>query len=358
MGRQLERPFEYLRRKNGEPFTPDIVKNWYEARAYVMDKLQEVTFLPESNEHLHVVIWGDSPLMLSVARQVALLAHYANYKESSCSNRTLITFISKNRDLMEVLKKEEYLSNLPNYCKYSLFGSESMNDDSYTDIELQLLEDWKHEDNDRCIEMSEKDAKAFLETKKEDEVYCIDTRKAVLSNRIYQLGSLIDNLPAEDIHCAERYAMALDVFQHDLLRDPIKPMVNERVWQKDLIKVKNGLSNIFCTDCFESRALAMTKSWPKYNEAFTESEHARWLVEKLVMGFRSFNEEERLHDEELFGAKKKQYRDHMKKNASDPCHIDLCSFADLRRINPDDLKYDTFMMLAIPIILKKTNKKS
>ena len=95
--------------------------------------------------------------------------------------------------------------------------------------------------------------------------------------------------------------------------------------------------------------------WAKYNEALSKSEHARWVVEKLIMGFRPLNEEERLEDETLSTNKKrrKEYRDSLKKNPAKLAHIDLCSYSDLRRVNPDDLKYDSFLMLAIPKILEK-----
>ena len=37
-------------------------------------------------------------------------------------------------------------------------------------------------------------------------------------------------------------------------------------------------------------------------------------------------------------------------------HIDLCSYRELRRVNPDDMKYDCFLMLAIPKILEKVKE--
>ena len=95
------------------------------------------------------------------------------------------------------------------------------------------------------------------------------------------------------------------------------------------------------------------EAWNDCVEELSKSEHARWVVEKLIMGFRPLNEKERMKDEVLFGAEKRQYRNKLKKNALDPTHIDLCSFAELRRINPSDLKYDSFLMLAIPGILEK-----
>ena len=33
-------------------------------------------------------------------------------------------------------------------------------------------------------------------------------------------------------------------------------------------------------------------------------------------------------------------------------HIDICSYKDLRRVNPGDMKYDFFLMLAMPQIMR------
>lgn len=346
-----EKPFEYLKRKDGSAFSPEIVKNWYKARIYVLEKLKDVVIGPTSKEHLNVVVTSDTPLMLSTVRQVALLAHYLNFDESTGKNRTLITIVSKNRQILEELKKEEYLCNLTDLCKYTLFESAPVNGDSYIDIELRINEELPKDNDGITITLSEEEANAFVNSKNPDEVLSIDTRKAVLTGRIYDLGTLIDNIPAEDIHNARRYMFALDVFKHKLLRKRITPMVDAQTWNTDLVKVKNGLSNIFCADCFEWKRSLCTE---ENNEALSKSEHARWVVEKLIMGFRPLNRCERLHEERLFDAEKKQYLRQLKLNPTEPVHIDLCSYADLRRINPDDLKYDSFLMLAIPAILRKT----
>ena len=358
-----EKPFEYLRRKNGDPFSDDTINNWYVARAYVLDKLKNVAISPMTKDHLQVSVIGDSPMMLSVVRQVALSAHYANFDET-LQNRTVITLASKNKQIVQELQKEEYLCNLPNYCKLSVFGSEPKNSDSHIDIELRIVEECQKDGQKGTIVLSEDDVKVFLASKPEEEIHGIDTRKAVLTDRMYSLGSWIDNLPAEDIHCADRYALALDVFQHSLLRRPMTPLVAPKRWETDLTAVKNGLSNVFCSDCFESRLAGVIqyglskginekKAWKECNEALSKSEHGRWVVEKLVMGFRPINERERFHDECLLESEKIPYRSQLKKNPQDPAHIDLCSYAELRRINPNDLKYDSFLVLAIPEILDK-----
>ena len=363
-----EKPFEYLKRKNGDGFSTDIIKNWYIARAYVLDKLKDVTICQGSKEHLEVTIAGDSPLMLCVARQVALSAHYANFDETK-PFRTVITLVSKNVQIIEELQKEEYLFNLPMFCKLSVNGSAPKNADSHVDIELRVVDHGQENSTDSAIVLSEDDVKAFLGTKNEEEIYCVDTRKAVFTDRMYSLGAWIDNLPAEDIHNAQRYAMALNVFQHNLLRKPLTQLVDAKEWESNVLSVKKGLSNVFCADCFESRAAGVAQyakaqgiteeeAWAECVEALSISEHSRWVVEKLIMGYRPLREKERMNIECMFGKERAQYRNQLKKNAQDPAHIDLCSFANLRRINPFDMKYDSFLMLAIPGILErlKTNK--
>lgn len=376
-----EQPFEYLKRKaTGEKFEKEVYDNWYIARAFVLDKLEDVVFEVDSGEHLRVVVQGDSPLMLSVVRQVALSAHYVNYDEENPvetkRKRTVITIVSQNPKIMEELQKEEYLYNLPKYCKWSQNGIVH-NADSYIDIEIEIVRDCFEEEQGNVKVVREEELKAFCCLKPEHEIFWIDTRKAQYAGRMYDLGGLIDNLPAENIHNAHRYAMALDVYQFRRLLEPLKELVNDEKWSKNQVKVKGGLSNVFCADRFETIEKEVAKSkekeiencreeavkdgmrkadfWEKYNEALSKSEHSRWVAEKLIMGFSPLNNEERLLDESLAPYKKrrKEFRDSLKNDENRLAHIDLCSNSDLRRVNPEDMKYDSFLMLAIPKILEK-----
>ena len=102
---QKEKPFEYLRRKDdGKLFGEEIVKNWYLARAYVLDKLKGIAFKPSSDEHLHVVVNGDNAMMLFVVRQVALFAHLTQHNVSTITttvrmtNRIIIRWILTKSD--------------------------------------------------------------------------------------------------------------------------------------------------------------------------------------------------------------------------------------------------------------------
>lgn len=378
----MEKPFEYLKRKeNNAFFEKDVVENWYKARAFVLDKLKDVAYEPTSDDHLHVVVDVDkddnhlSPLMLSVVRQIALTAHYLNFFEGcekeAPRNRTVITLVSKNPQLRKELDKEEYLCNLLSYCKCVFEDSKTENNDSYIDLEFHFVSTWSEKAKYR---FAEKDVEDFCDMKKNrgEDIFSIDTRMASYADRMYQLGATIDNLPAEDIHCTERYSVAIDVFRYKMLKSRATLIFEKDKCQgKSTCEIKEKISNILCADCFKIREWSIEKCkgtkfkskkelWAEYNEPLSRSEHSRWVVEKLILGYRPLNDEERAYDENLqmLGCgKNKDYRKMLKRRDNDPAHIDLCSYIELRRINPNDLKYDSFLMLAIPIILHKVRKR-
>ena len=378
----LEFPFKYLKRKQsviekdykaGDSFDDDIIKNWYRARAFVLDKFENISISPSESKHLHVIVNGDSALMLSVVRQVALTAHFPNYDEQHHKNRTVVSIISdKGETLIDELKQEEHLCNLLEICKYTTSkGTEHK--DSYIDIEFEIINTKPTVDKDNEIELTitESEIVSFCNTKLEDELYSIDTSKAQYAGRMYRLGTVIDNLPYLDVHSVERYSMALDVFLYLEMEKELGSIVKEEVWsdRNNQMKVLLGLSNIFCADCFKVRynsvkpcwkngKMTEKQAWEKHYLSLSKSEHVRWVVEKLILGFRPMTNEQRLADEGLIKniEEKNKYRKDIKNNWQCPTHIDLCSYADLRRINPDHMKYDSFLMLAIPNILAKVNE--
>ena len=373
-----ERPFEYLRRRDtNEPFPGDTVRNLYVARAYVLDKLKDTAIAPGSAKHLHAVVGGDSPLMLAVVRQLALSAHYPNFLEYDaynrlvCKNRTVITLVSGQdaAGILRELEKEENLGNLLQCARYSLFGKVE-NEKSYVDVTLEVVGEMP--EGDDFVLLTEEEALAFAGAQPSEQVFSIDTRKAVYASRVYCLGSVIDNLPYEDINSAGRYNRALDTFQYKVLQGKKDYLqLSTPKWESDPIAVKNGLSNVSCTDCFASRELAVRQQypagrklsdserrsiWEKNCQALSLSEHGRWVVEKLIMGFSPLSTQERREYGSLFGRKRAAYSKQLKTNAAHPAHIDICSFRDLCRIDPDSLKYDSFLMLAIPLILDAVRK--
>lgn len=394
-----ETPFQYLRsKKTSELFNEKTVRNWYKARAFVIEKLN-IAIKPKDNAHLHVVIIGSSPLMLSVARQVALSAHYINYDEENEDetkrNRSVITIVSQDpENTVTELRKEEYLCNLLDYCKWTQMDSAPVNKDSYIDVEIKITNKWNEnvkeyesitigEHTEYRFVFNEQSVETFCDTKtrKGAKIFQIDTRKAQFADRMYRLGSEIDNLPYEDIHSVARYTQALNVFQHIKLNDKVGSMVDANKWKdRDCqIQVLKALSNIFCADCFMTRYRSIMPEEKKEEKKekqnknqkkeiqnqekqalgehyleLSKSEHARWVVEKLILGYRPLSAEERLEESLIFNRdNRNQYRADLKNNWKSPAHIDLCSFADLRRVDPDNMKYDSFLMLGIPEILRK-----
>lgn len=86
-------------------------------------------------------------------------------------------------------------------------------------------------------------------------------------------------------------------------------------------------------------------------KTMAKCEHARWNVEKLILGFSPFSPQEQYEYNRRFGSSRSSYRNKLKKNEAH--HINLCSYDDLRRIDPDNMKYDSFLMLAMVRILKE-----
>lgn len=79
-----------LLRSDGSKFKEDIVKNWYRARKFVLGTLvanDVFDNIIRQQQKIHVVLEGTSDLMMSVARQIAFVAH-----EESLQNLLLIEY--------------------------------------------------------------------------------------------------------------------------------------------------------------------------------------------------------------------------------------------------------------------------
>lgn len=391
--------FQYLGRKNtpGRDIIESEIKDaWYDARAYVKQKLFEWEgkegINATSDRSLHFVVRGVTIRTLAVARQIALMAHYTNFKEqkSALSDfepdyATHITFICEKGKLNEakrLMEDEAFLGNLPRYCN-----------EAYVDVKIHL------QDNDDAIEGHSIEIREEDIPHVDDKEKVIDTFMARYVNMVYCIGTDIDNLPADDPNTASRYNLALDVFstqKSDAERD--------KEWDNNLAPdatpdkvsqyvIRNVLSNVFCADCFESRMHGIVgllskedrpdlagrsiteyftrlaksgtrdsrhqidhltgkikKTIAEHLECISRCEHSRWVVEKLIMGFEPFTADDHYKDAQLFEKDRTSYRDKLKKQHYR--HIDICSYHDLRRLSPSHMKYDSFLMLAIPFILE------
>jgi hypothetical protein len=375
-----EHPFEYLK-----PSSEDILHNWYQARTYVLNLLietmrqfQDAETFPSS---WHFVVDGDSDLMLSVVRHLALYAHFISYKESydregkfTCKNRTIISIVSKAEStaIKEKLEQSDFLGNLPKHCPITTFGN-AENQDSYIDIAIEVVKDKNKVLIKKGYERKDITENQVLETLKSidaKDIYSVHTLKAICAGKAYNLGDKVNNLPYEDIYSARRYFNALNTFRWKLIFIcRWRTLIKNEEWDKDINAVRSGISNIFCSDCFEIREIEIKhiakkekkddlEIWQKYMKELSCCEHNRWVVEKLILGYEPLSSEEKFTYEHLFGDDRAAYWKSLKKAKDSPKHIDICSNRDLRHFDPDSMKYDSFLMLAIPFILDyvKTRK--
>lgn len=372
-----ERLFQNLVKKDGSQFSQEIVDNWYIARHFVLNNLEQ--WEKDSPSH-HYILDGGSDIVCAVARQIALVSHYTDYVEEKRKNRTILTFInvSDADNLIQKLRKEEYLCNLISFCKYTVNRGTPVNPESFLDIEIEIQKDNSYSGK-YYVKIDETQVPCIID----ESDSCIEISKAKMANMVYCVGSDLDNLSPDDPNTSDRYQFALQVFYYQMSDSRI-----DEEWRKvsyidqdkniDYFKIRNILSNVFCADCFESRVRSILKdhkvkkdfwqsimkdssiieSWvgeEKVLSALARNEHARWCVEKLIMGFFPLSNEQKYKDEILFGADREDYRKELKNKINEencPAHIDLCSYDELQRVNPGDMKYDCFLMLAMPHILK------
>lgn len=380
-----------------DAFDEKVIEGWYCARQYVLEELSKEKNMgtegisPSSSDHVHVIIHYRSPMALFIARQVALVAHFPNFKEGDgkkCSPKycTKITILYNRTilpDILRELKKEEYLCHLPENCKCSFIDGNTgetvklINQHSYIDIELELV---AYENDEFGKDILEKETDNGLRPVVIDDnvlgkiskgTQKIDVRNARRVNMVYNVGADIDNLPPDDPNTAERYGKALLYFCYQQPSEETKGKWDSLCPKKEndttlayQISLRNKLSNVFCSDCIPTRIKSVldkpedlqTKDEKgllaivKDNlQVLAQCEHARWNVEKLIIGFAPLTPEERWEDEQLFTTSRKAYRKSLKNKGH---HIDLCSYQDLRRIDPGNMKYDCFLMLAISKILR------
>lgn len=443
---QLQRLYPYINEKVESGIVKDFsefVNNWYLARHYVLNILQfgRFSISPTSSQYINIIIDGVSDLMLCIARQISLVAHYPNFDEISGSNRTVITILfdsSSEPEIVDKVSREEYLCNLPKLCKYEIKewnGKDVIiklkkNKQSYIDIELEFIDIKGHKSddylscnkidekkyigkNDTYLLIKEETVKAELKDVDVKAISSINIINARRTNMVYCVGGDIDNLAPDDPNTADRYSRALHYFCYQQNEKDIQKKWDEFFKKDDdgkptdciddQIAVRNLLSNICCSDCFESRLRSVvtqnnlkeqfkgdrfknircrysnyykgimsdkhydidqeTLEWlldNKYRQvlrivkeniaSLAKCEHARWNVEKLILGFSPLTLEEHYEDNIHFGASRNSYRKKLKKKNH---HIDLCSYQELRRINPSDMKYDCFLMMAMVRILRE-----
>lgn len=291
------------------------------------------------------------------------------------------------------------------------------NPNSFVGVELELLgfdsDDLCYKANEKGgMKVVHFDSEAIEKVKNRKCKCELNVTHARRVNMVYQVGADIDKPSPDDPNISDRYSRALLYFCYQQSKgktlekwNEIAEYTNEDDKKGTLyqIKLRNKLSNVFCADCFVTRLKSlfdnkvrkdmekvikkaycsvkrskedeeidcetvcittdmlnyMIKNYEKdllklvgnNLKTMAKCEHARWNVEKLILGFSPFSPQEQYEYNRRFGSSRSSYRNKLKKNEAH--HINLCSYDDLRRIDPDNMKYDSFLMLAMVRILKE-----
>lgn len=331
-------------------------KEYYTARRFVLSLFDNDNFPvigPNSPDSLHFVFEGHSDLMFAVVRQVALLSHFPNFNDETGTKKTVLTIlcpdVSTIDGLLEIkhhLSSPEYLGNLLDYCENEIVLKGNIvacNENSFIDIKIGIKGgiDPIPEENSIFVITESMLSEIHIEEKE----MLIDISDAMNVNLIYNIGVDVNSLPSFDFANISAYQLATDVFRNKFSQEDKK-----NLWLS--LSHEKKCSNLYCADCLKLRYKLISQNrhcLQDFIDALACSEHSRWNVEELILGFRPLTPSEKYKFSILLGKEKDNYR--ISKRDDEKAHVDLCSYQELRRINPGDMRYDYFLMLAAKYIL-------
>lgn len=367
--------------------------NKYLSRHIVLNKIKNLDgngIAYTSDKFVHVIIIGSDNFSMHIARQAAIMCHYPNFNDKTEANRSIITIIepqSVGKDDVEKMKNRfakvtgNLLAEALWSCRY--YGEkteewQSPKEKSFIDIKFEFVGLQEGSTDKFIAQNTAQNSNAIVsildntntlscesislikehchqyykveetELAKNIQDYRVNTRRAQITNMLYNAGTHLKNICISSLYEIEKYNTSLKVFCHNTSDNK-----TERLWN-EIKKQEIKLSNLHCADYAETRKRSMDalkgegKEMPdaKNLEHLSNAEHARWNVEKLIYGYRPYTAEERYKDECLFidNAKLKAERARMKNEQK--AHIDICSCNELKRTDYDNIKYDCFIVLA------------
>ncbi len=353
-----------------------------------------------SGKHLHVMMYGNNDLLLYLARQITLLCHFPNFDDETGKNRSLITFVIPNKDDLKdtverfkditgnLLTKEDAIGA---YWDSRIVTTDSSQIVERSDVEQSFLDfefsfvalddisffDYvkgKYSSIDESVistficckgALSEEFNTAYFDNSyvidemdfngKDIALKQEDINRAKLVNTVYNMGAKL--MYIRDMYEVKQYKIIIDI----LCRYTSKSKIND-FWNKasDMDK----FSSLCCADCFDVKLNSLSKYGIKDVSisdlikdnivALAVSEHARWNMEKFILGFSPYTTEQIYNDINLSSQERNAERKRLKKKES--THINLCSYQQLMRIDRENFKYDCFLILAMDKIIKKANK--
>lgn len=361
-------------------FDPDFLK----ARKIVFSKNIDGAegISKDSDKHIHAYILGVDSLSLSIAKQLALLCHFPNFDDNSYVNRTIITIITAGSAVDAMNQFRAMTANLLDYALWRVENGDEVakcdRQHSFIDLEFEFVK----EDVANILKLKNKDCNTVSSIfysdnttlKREveqafDVVYrynsetittdnAIDISRAMLVNTVYSSCGGIETINQANAFNADCYTDYIENTCRYVRTTKIKEF-----WD-GIATNELKLSNVFCADTF-SLKLRSVGAHPEDDiktikthigdnlEALSLLEHARWNVEKLILGFRPLNAQEW---EEYTSKSQNKRNAYAKELKAKKIHLNLCSIGRLLDIDPGNFKYDCLLCLSIPHIISRAKR--
>ena len=361
------------------PFSKEEV--W--SRSIVLD-YKPITL--QSEEHVHLIIFGMGEISEMVVIQAAHVAHYPNYVRNH-SLRTRITMIDvkADRKYQTFIKKYQHLFDNSYYrvvkpsedkaiVKFHKPMYEGKRED-FVDVEWEFVaaESWNADLREK-LQFWAKDKKQLLtvvmadkdSNKNKSEALLLPQELYQQSIPIYIYGQQMDgyDVTLPWVRMAKNVKYVYDCCYYDNVKDwngllrfavEIDPLKRELLWAEES-NVKR-MSNIYnaMTIPTKMRSLGLKEDdWDKFYdlsqkdiELLAQVEHNRWNVEELILGYRPCTDAE----QDIIAADVATQKDAYKTRK---IHYDLRAYNDLR---PDKTGrgvqvYDLCLSACLPLIAK------
>ncbi len=337
----------------------------------------------DSDKHIHAYILGVDSLSLSIAKQLALLCHFPNFDDRTGENRTIITIVGAGSAVDAMSQFRAMTANLLDYALWRCVENgvevaKCERTHSFIDLEFEFVK----ADVANILELKNTDCNSvssiffssnihiWSEVEQVfDVVYqynseeitidnSIDISRAMLVNTMYSRCDGIETIHKADTFNAECYSEYLDNTCRYVRTTKIK-----EYWD-GIATNELKLSNVFCADTFriklrsigtkpEDDIKTISSHIGKNLRALSYLEHARWNVEKLILGYRPYNAKEWYEYVFKSQDEKKAY---VKKLKDRKIHLNLCPIGELLKIDPGNFKYDCLLCLSIPHIISRAKR--
>lgn len=361
----------------------------------------------DSEKYVHLVIVGMSRMGIAMATQAAHICHYANFETKG--KRTKISFIDANakEEMDKFMNRYHYLFELCRHRYISELEDKGWSDPmaetkTFSHLGKNFIDiEWEFVDSN--IESAF--AQVYLRNALDDEnailtvAICLPEAQRAVATSLYlpdsiyetasqvlvyqtQVPSILNNVA----HYAEggltqsqmRYrnirpfGMLSSSAKDDEKKRRQALMVNAQYCGIDLSAKEaetewRNLDVALKWSCYynvnswatkmrstgislNSDISVLSKTIETQMEKLMKIEHNRWVVEKLLMGFRPLTDYEYKSLMQMSADEQKDEKKRLKKICH--AHLNICSFEELYNSDPGSIKYDEDLVRAIPAILK------